>query len=54
MPQYTYVAKQKSSQDKHSTPCEFVVGEAVMSRNNKPRMPDVVAKVTSRVGPLTY
>ena len=25
-----------------------------MSRNNKPRMPDVVAKVTKRVGPLTY
>ena len=25
-----------------------------MARNNQPRMPDVLAKVTKRVGPLTY
>ena len=47
-------ANQKSSHDKHSKPCELVVGEAVMARNNQPRMPDVLAKVMKRVGPLTY
>ena len=47
-------ANQKSSYDKHSKPHELVVGEAVMARNNQPRMPDVLAKVTKRVGPLTY
>ena len=25
-----------------------------MARSNKPRIPDVLAKVTKRVGPLTY
>ena len=47
-------ANQKSSHDKHSKPRELVVGEAVMARNNQPRMPDIPAKVTNRVGPLTY
>ena len=47
-------AKQKTAHDKHSTPRELVVGETVMARNNKPRMPDVLDKVTKRLGPLTY
>ena len=47
-------ANQKSSHDKHSKPRELVLGVAVMARNNQPRIPDVIAKVTKRVGPLTY
>ena len=47
-------AKQKISHDKQSTPCKLVMGEAVTARNNKQRMPDVLAKVSKRVGPLTH
>ena len=30
------------------------MGEAVIARNNKPRMSDVLSKITKRVGPLAY
>lgn len=47
-------AQQKSTHDKHSVLGELLEGDAVMAGNNKPRMPDVLAKVKRRLGPLTY
>ena len=40
---FEHQAQQKMTHDKHSVPRELLEGEAVMAKNNKPRMPDVLA-----------
>ena len=42
---FEHQAQQKRTHDQHSVPRELLEGEAVMAKNNKPRMPYVLAKV---------